>query len=171
MWFSGIRGVAILLVFTRMLGTLRVPDFHAGMAWAGVDLFFVLSGFLITGILYEARTNANYFRDFYIRRALQILPMYWGVLTIILVVGLVRHLHLSRALIPDYLFVQNLMHRHIIMHPAYLAQNGPFRLPLELGAFCSLCVEEHFYLLWPFPCTLHPPASNLDAGTPPSPHT
>ncbi len=153
--FNGIRGVAILLVFYFHLGPIASPRLHAGMAWAGVDLFFVLSGFLITGILYEARTNERYFRDFYVRRALRILPVYWGVLTLILIVGLVRHLHLAPALIPDYLFVQNLMRRHIILNPAYinpiyLARNGPWMFPLALGTFWSLCVEEQFYLVWPF---------------------
>ncbi len=153
--FNGLRGVAILMVFYSHLGRIASPLFHAGLAWTGVDLFFVLSGFLITGILYESKSSPSYFRDFYIRRSLRILPMYWGVLTVILVVTIHRHLHLVPALVPDFLFVQNLLRRHVLLHPTYLnpmylLASGPKRLPLELSVLWSLCVEEQFYLLWPF---------------------
>ena len=77
---DGLRGVAILLVFLRHYAILLVPSkvFYAG--WVGVDLFFVLSGFLITGILYDGRGLPHYYRNFYIRRALRILPLLYFLL-------------------------------------------------------------------------------------------
>ncbi len=86
---DGIRGVAILLVMAHHL--LRVPgpsivarliNVVSNSGWAGVDLFFVLSGFLITGILWETRGQPNYFRNFYVRRGLRIFPLYYTYLLI-----------------------------------------------------------------------------------------
>jgi peptidoglycan/LPS O-acetylase OafA/YrhL len=82
---DGVRGIAILLVMLYHFAVMkpasgfdkifyRLKDY----GWSGVDLFFVLSGFLITGILINAKGTQNYFRNFYARRALRILPLYYG---------------------------------------------------------------------------------------------
>src|SRR5262249_22413000 len=85
---DGLRGLAILLVILchyvgnaehSSLGvwpSRALAAFNIG--WSGVDLFFVLSGFLIGGILLEERESANYFRAFYMRRMFRILPLYYG---------------------------------------------------------------------------------------------
>jgi peptidoglycan/LPS O-acetylase OafA/YrhL len=85
---DGVRGVAILLVlvyhyFTCQIiaepGTLFSYLKRAtSLTWSGVDLFFVLSGFLIAGILLDHRNTANYFRVFYLRRACRILPLHFS---------------------------------------------------------------------------------------------
>src|SRR6266481_3059696 len=89
---DGLRGIAILLVMVFHFwsygvvlgGTLwdRVYSRAAGVGWTGVDLFFVLSGFLITGILYYSRNVAHYYRVFYGRRTVRIFPLYYAFLAL-----------------------------------------------------------------------------------------
>src|SRR5262245_39798020 len=97
---DGLRGIAILLVIgfhlwnllpglsgDRSTGSLDVHLAHLFRSgWIGVDLFFVISGFLLTGHLYDARGSSTYFRAFYVRRALRILPLYYAFLFFLLVV-------------------------------------------------------------------------------------
>src|SRR5437899_6898895 len=89
---DGLRGIAILLVmlfhFTVMkpAAAIDIPLSTLGhYGWTGVDLFFVLSGFLITGILLNAKGQEHYFRNFYIRRALRILPLFYAFVAGLLV--------------------------------------------------------------------------------------
>jgi peptidoglycan/LPS O-acetylase OafA/YrhL len=150
---DGVRGVAIVMVLcVHFIGNL--PAYTAfGRAIAklanygiwGVDLFFVLSGFLITGLLYDAKGSAHYFRDFYVRRTLRIFPLYYGVLALLFIVlpalptpypaGLAESARHQAWL---WLYVSN----------AYLAVHRAWVLPY-VGHFWSLAVEEQFYLLWP----------------------
>jgi peptidoglycan/LPS O-acetylase OafA/YrhL len=79
---DGLRGLAIAAVFSFHY---RIePDSPAEWGWTGVDLFFALSGFLITGILFDSLGERHYFRNFYVRRALRIFPLYWGLWCILL---------------------------------------------------------------------------------------
>ena len=89
---DGIRGLAILSVLVHHLTASCWPSEHPSvhhlkdilyMGWAGVDLFFVLSGFLITGILMDTKSADNYFRAFYMRRVLRIFPLFYLVLTVL----------------------------------------------------------------------------------------
>src|SRR5258705_3709279 len=101
--------------------------------WLGVDLFFILSGFLITGILIDSRETEHFFRNFYPRRALRILPLYW---TCILIMSFAYpHNGMYFGLV--FLFLANFYHAFSIDAP-----HGPcvFWLP---------AVEKHFYLVWP----------------------
>jgi peptidoglycan/LPS O-acetylase OafA/YrhL len=116
----------------------------AQSGWMGVDLFFVLSGFLITGILYDAKGGPGYFRNFYIRRVLRIFPLYYGVLILMFVVLP----HFS----PDSERLR-LLGQDAVWYWTYLvnvriADAGWGRFP-ALGHFWSLAVEEQFYLVWP----------------------
>src|SRR5271170_5638708 len=85
---DALRGVAVLLVLLH--NTDIYPAFHLGFisrnGWMGVDLFFVLSGFLITGILVYTRKSEGYFRNFYARRCLRIWPLYYSALLFMFVV-------------------------------------------------------------------------------------
>src|SRR5947209_7107832 len=80
---DGIRGLAILLVMlhneSSMFPSLHLQNIFAN-GWMGVDLFFVLSGFLITGILLDAKDSQTYYRDFYARRCLRIWPLYYSLI-------------------------------------------------------------------------------------------
>ncbi len=97
---------------------------------AGVDLFFVLSGFLITSILIETRHRESYYADFYWKRILRIQPLY--VLCLLIVLWL--YPSLWPGVLLSALFVVNFgAHFHIVM----------------FGPFWSLAIEEQFYLLWP----------------------
>jgi peptidoglycan/LPS O-acetylase OafA/YrhL len=150
---DGLRGLAILLVlFVHFVGD-EVPRTSAQYAavkvanygvW-GVDLFFVLSGFLITGILYDAKSTAHYFRDFYVRRSLRIFPLYYGVLALLFLVYPATTLPYPAALALSgehqtwlWTYGTNL----------YLSLTGGWSLPF-VSHFWSLAVEEHFYLVWP----------------------
>ena len=152
---DGIRGVAICLVLSWH-GFLQynLPNHpHVArmvalgrLSWSGVDLFFVLSGFLIGGILLDAVKAQRYFAPFYIRRAHRILPLY-GVLLLFVfsVTYFCRHLGASGpwtdAPIP-------LVYYPTFLQNFWMARHGGFGL-YALGATWSLAVEEQFYLTLP----------------------
>ena len=144
-----IRGIAVLLVlffhgfgFRYGLGGLSgIPKLFVAATlpgWVGVNLFFVLSGFLITGILLESKSKTDYYRSFYIRRALRILPIYYAVLVLLAVLtrtGWVNR-HVSWAFLGlSFFYLSNITEL--------------FGVPMQFGVLWSLAVEEHFYLLWP----------------------
>lgn len=128
--------------------------------WTGVDIFFVLSGFLITGILYDTRNTRHRFRNFYVRRTLRIFPLYYGILLAAVLLMPVFHwvFHPIWYLWPLYLenygrfvWVHDLHTTpyaldHLLSARRHFA-NPP--LVFYLGHFWSLCVEEQFYLAWP----------------------
>src|SRR5258706_4512290 len=155
---DGLRGVAILLVMLcHFLGLLKTGNhrldslLHLGFGhgWVGVNLFFVLSGFLITGILLDAKNSPRYFRNFYARRTLRIFPLYYGVLFVCF------------AILPffpgsnsaDFLALrsrQGWLWAYCTNVKIVLDGDWKFGTPLlDLGHFWSLAVEEHFYLVWP----------------------
>src|SRR4051812_16744922 len=88
---DGLRGVAMLavvcchLIFPSATFEFDLFDRIVIRGWLGVDLFFVLSGFLITGILIDTRGEAGYFKSFYARRALRIFPIYYLMLVVLFV--------------------------------------------------------------------------------------
>lgn len=150
---DGLRGLAVLLVLSFHLagGTHShfLPLRWFGLAnkggWAGVTLFFVLSGFLITGILWDGRTHPHPWRNFYARRSLRIFPLYALALLLVLLGAVYAHTLPAAVhqLWSPLLFLQN------IPGPAFNAINHDGS-PLPLFHFWSLAVEEQFYLLWPF---------------------
>jgi peptidoglycan/LPS O-acetylase OafA/YrhL len=159
--FDGLRGIAILLVMlyhltfypnARNAADVAVSTFTS-MGWSGVDLFFVLSGFLITGILFENKDSDRYFRAFYARRFLRIFPLYYAFLAFMLLV--------MPALTPQEAgFWKPGADRESIWYWLYLsnvhaALTGHFHHHF-LEITWSLAIEEQFYLVWPLVVFLCP---------------
>lgn len=150
---DGVRGIAILLVFVWHYIAIQIQtaagtpaDYFRrslGLTWSGVDLFFVLSGFLIVGILLDARGKAHYFRTFYIRRICRILPLYLlmvGVFAVIVRFDLYENTFLFEEKLPLWSYFT--LTQNFFMH-----RNG-FG-PNWLGVTWSLAIEEQFYLVIP----------------------
>ena len=147
---DGIRGLAIILVLIIHLTLQSHPHTQSlllnavigfcNLGWAGVDLFFVLSGFLITGILYDGVDRPSFFRNFYARRFLRIFPLYYASLLVLLLLSgpLGIGWHGSQFILLGYL--QNV---------APLRAAIPATVFQYTGHFWSLAVEEQFYLVWP----------------------
>jgi peptidoglycan/LPS O-acetylase OafA/YrhL len=160
---DGLRAIAIIVVFVHHIGDLipvwSAPSFYfqwyLSQGWLGVDLFFVLSGFLITGILIDTREAKNYFSGFYARRVLRIFPLYYGALIgIIVLVQFLGRSHTSAAAeitrvvpLPEdrwtyFCFLTNWIG---LWKAQWDANFGSI-----LAHFWSLAVEEQFYFFWPF---------------------
>jgi peptidoglycan/LPS O-acetylase OafA/YrhL len=159
---DGIRGLAILMVmFSHFIvvggnlkkGGILSTFLHSG--YLGVDLFFVLSGFLITGILLDSKASKRYFSVFYIRRALRIFPVYYGLLAIawLTVVFITpqdkAELTGVNSMAWSWLYASNI---------GMAVKGGWLDSPtwIGLGHFWSLAVEEQFYLVWPLVVYLLP---------------
>jgi peptidoglycan/LPS O-acetylase OafA/YrhL len=140
---DGFRAFAVLMVFVhhlfygwptpalpRIPGLIRAVLSHG---WLGVDLFFVLSGFLITGILIDSREKDHYFRNFYTRRILRIVPLYLTCIVIMYFIypGAGAYFRLSLLYLANFSYFFGV------------------RVPHGPGVFWSLAIEEHFYLVWP----------------------
>jgi peptidoglycan/LPS O-acetylase OafA/YrhL len=114
-----------------------------GWGWIGVDLFFVLSGFLITGILWDAKGCDHFFQTFYARRTLRIMPLYFGFLFLIVVMNRLHCSFFPRISLRDLIWLSSYTYNFKLAFTERLAGEG------TLHHFWSLAVEEHFYLLWP----------------------
>lgn len=138
---NGLRGLAAIIVFlSHAVGMYPLspgwaPAFHTSYRFfrganSWVDVFFVLSGFFITTLLLQRRSSQSYFRDFYIRRALRILPVY--VIALLLAFTTVSH-----------------SWRYVLVCSFFLANFASVLHVIGEGPFWTLAIEEHFYLLWP----------------------
>jgi peptidoglycan/LPS O-acetylase OafA/YrhL len=139
---DAIRGIAVVAVLLLHAFSWQYAGLHFGTlariflvatqpGWLGVNLFFVLSGFLITGILLDSKRNPHFYRSFYTRRALRILPPYYALLLLLLL------LHSSSFGFVGLSFV-------------YLANlTTLFGIACGYGPLWSLAVEEHYYIFWP----------------------
>jgi peptidoglycan/LPS O-acetylase OafA/YrhL len=151
---NGFRGIAILLVFLLHCISDKAAE-HVNfvgfvykelmsLGWCGVDAFFVLSGFLITGILLDSREKPNYFKNFYARRILRIFPAYYVFLTIFL--GVIHPMirsyeypnHIDSSQIWFWFYLENW----------YFIFQGDF-LVGPITHLWSLAIEEQFYLICP----------------------
>ncbi len=151
---DGLRGVAILLVMAFHYEARNFPGHGFFLpfwlvireGWMGVDLFFVLSGFLITGILCDTRSSRSYFRTFYARRTLRIFPLYYGflamafwLLPLLPLPGGPQAVPNVRAQVFSWFYLSNFL----------VGFDGWSASPDLVPHFWSLAVEEQFYLVWP----------------------
>ena len=153
---DGVRALAITLVFAEHYGggshgggVLKLVNQVRLRGWLGVDIFFVLSGFLITGILHDTLGDSHFMSRFFARRSLRILPLYYGVFVLLLLLMPVMHYQWRPG------------HAWFLLYLGNFAGNWNFDLyhvfsrthywwSANLAHFWSLCVEEQFYLLWPW---------------------
>lgn len=140
---DGLRGIAIILVLlAHHFGNYLIPSW----GWMGVDLFFVLSGFLITDIILQSYTKFSTLRNFYARRALRIIPLYY--------LSLILLFHALPSLgFPIQGFFYNKEQEGLFwlyLQNFFFATTPPAGDEVSMVHFWSLAVEEQFYLVWPF---------------------
>ncbi len=141
---DGVRGIAVFLVFT----VHYVPRLTGYIGWSGVLIFFVLSGFLITGGLYDNRNKPRRFRNFYIRRTLRIFPLFYFIwLCIFLAAIFVRVCAGVRCWCSGLSTFGN--YARFLGGTEAVDRIWTNHFAFEIGHFWSLAVEEQFYLLWP----------------------
>ena len=147
---DGVRGIAVLLVMVYHFGGFYTSAERnplasmISLAWSGVDLFFVLSGFLITTILVETRSDPHFFRNFYLRRGLRILPLYYAYVLFFAFVFLpiTHHFHKFTEFHVGQLSLY-WIHLSNWSSAWGALENSP------IGHMWSLAIEEQFYFFWP----------------------
>jgi len=138
---DGIRAIAVLWVLvyhfiavsfesSTWTGAGAIAKLISRPGWMGVHLFFILSGFLITGILLDSKNSPGYFKNFYSKRVLRIFPAYFFT------IGLVALFYPTKA--------------YLLLSAVFLSNFAPnFGISMDYPPFWTLAVEEHFYLAWP----------------------
>jgi peptidoglycan/LPS O-acetylase OafA/YrhL len=150
---DGLRAIAFLMVFLQHYYALP-------WGWTGVNVFFVLSGFLITGILFDTRDRPHRARIFYMRRTLRIFPLYYGIFLALLLLYPLCHWDWSWPWLAWPLYLGNFL-RFLSPMSAVVGSTQQLVADAQLhdvfshttfymGHFWSLCVEEQFYLVWPW---------------------
>jgi peptidoglycan/LPS O-acetylase OafA/YrhL len=157
---DGLRGIAIAFVLVFHFGATQVDTLRGAavvlrMGWVGVDLFFVLSGLLITDILLRARDAPHYFRNFWGRRVLRIVPACFALLAMCLVVlpAMFGDLDLGPLRSRQgwlWSFTPNVW---VALHGTWGFRSTSF----DFNHMWSLAIEEQFYLFWPIVVWLVPP--------------
>ncbi len=149
---DGLRGVAVIIVialhifkraayFTQHPVLLFITSLTT-VGWVGVDIFFTLSGFLITSILLRAKNQEHYFRNFYVRRILRIFPLYYASIAFVLL--------FAPKLETEFLDQLNIALPVLLLYQQNWAMLfNSFHLTGYLGVTWSLAIEEQFYLIWP----------------------
>jgi peptidoglycan/LPS O-acetylase OafA/YrhL len=141
---DGLRSVAFLMVFLHHCGPAAGLNRIVNWGWLGVDLFFVISGFLITSLLLEENFKFGNIRldQFYMRRILRIWPPYYCVLIAACLVSF----QVIKVILPDALFIGNF---YALQTFNYLKSQGQLFASFLLLPLWSLCIEEQFYIFLP----------------------
>jgi peptidoglycan/LPS O-acetylase OafA/YrhL len=158
---EGIRGYGFLVVFfahffgPEQFATSGRIFFYPSLIESAIGTFavpgfFVVSGYLIGGILYDSRGKEGFFKVFYSRRILRVFPLYYLTLLAITFLDMFRGVPLDYHFWAHFIYLQNLL-------PGYATQHGP--PTIQVIHFWSLAVEEQFYFLWPLVVLAFPRAS------------
>lgn len=153
--FDGLRAMAFLMVFACHYVTKVADSELLRWGWVGTDLFFALSGFLITGILFDSLGRQHYFRTFYIRRSLRIFPLFYGFWIVLLLLTPVLHILWNRYNLAMVAYIGNVFIAGSKHHPNpttivfHSIRHPGVERYLIVGHLWTLCVEEQFYLIWP----------------------
>jgi len=151
---DGIRGIAIIMVLCHHAISMSYAEptclieriiYKIGFyCRTGVDLFFVLSGFLITGILLRSKESPRYYQNFYLRRTLRIFPLYYLYISLVFFVF---------PILSKYIWFIEKVSVDQIWYWTYLANFKMFidkyAPRIYLWHIWSLCIEEQFYFIWP----------------------
>lgn len=158
--FDGLRGIAILAVILYHCQSLLQGTFlekFVVWGWSGVNLFFVLSGFLITGIILDSGRTSGFYKNFYARRSLRIWPVYLMLLFL--------HYFFFPFLFSGYSWMLHDVSGAPWLYLLLFVQNlWPIALPGSIGPTWSLAIEEQFYLFWTPVARRLPPRWLLLAG-------
>jgi peptidoglycan/LPS O-acetylase OafA/YrhL len=150
---EGVRGYAFIAVFLVHYLSLDGKPVHplaylwslmTSLAWLAVPLFFAVSGYLITRILYRSKDREGFFRVFYGRRVLRVFPLYYLVIGSVLLTAVLLHKKTEPQTLLYFLYLQNLWCPDHIFGCHF-----PFRYWVDIDHLWSLAVEEQFYILWP----------------------
>ena len=140
--FRGMAALAVVVFHYLPHAGLRLFSPLISSGWTGVDAFLVLSGFLITGILYRQRETPRFFRNFYIRRALRLFPLYYFILLLALFTSLFGGQHWRLGHLGLLLYATNI----VLACDQSLGDLGTFNM-----RHCwTLALEEQFYFVWPW---------------------
>jgi len=152
---DGIRALAVTMVFIRHFGggshggkVLQLINEIRQRGWMGVDLFFVLSGFLITGILFDTRNDSHFFKRFFARRSVRIFPVFYLVFAILLLLTPIFKYQWHWLHLTFFFYIGNFFANQDFSLYELLSANHP-TFKANLGHLWSLFAEEQFYLLWP----------------------
>ncbi len=154
---DGLRGIAILLVvsFHYLNNQLvdntdklsKVISKVTSFGWVGVDLFFVLSGFLIGSVLITNRNSPNYFKTFFTRRSVRIIPNYFLLLLVFVIIWSIPYFNRNyflaeHEIIPTWSYF-------LMVHNFFMSHYDSFG-NRALSVTWSIAIEEQFYILFPF---------------------
>ena len=158
--FDGLRGIAILAVVLYHCQPLLQGTFlekFVVWGWSGVSLFFVLSGFLITGIILDSGPTSGFYANFFARRFLRIWPVYWLLLLL--------HYFFFPFVFSGYRWMFHIVSGAPWLYLLLFVQNlWPIALPGSIGPTWSLAIEQQFYLFWTPIARRLPPRSLLLAA-------
>ena len=153
---GGIRAFALTLIFLYHYGggftggrLVHAYDWLRWHCWFSLDLTFVLSGFLITGILYDTVNEPKFFKLFFARRAIRIFPVFYLVALVLLVLTPVVHYHWQWLQLTFLVYIGNFFATTNLSLYAIPSFRHPYAT-VYISHFWSLYVEEQFYLFWPF---------------------